>query len=203
VDELGLFPLGIVLLPTEQVPLHIFEPRYRELIGECLEQDDEFGLLYADEEGVREIGTRARVTEVLERFDDGRLDVVVEGGQRFRVERLTEGRLFLTAVVAALEDDEHAPAPPDLTERAAGSFRAIAALAGAEPELDEEQPQLSYRLAAQVELPADDKQRLLESRSERDRLELVAELLETARAALLAARELAERAKQNGARPQS
>ena len=57
--EIGLFPLGIVLLPTERVPLHIFEPRYQELIGECLDADEEFGLVYADEDGVREIGTRA------------------------------------------------------------------------------------------------------------------------------------------------
>ena len=84
--EIGLFPLGIVLLPTERVPLHIFEPRYQELIGECLDADEEFGLVYADEDGVREIGTRARVTEVLERFDDGRLTILVEGGLRFRVE---------------------------------------------------------------------------------------------------------------------
>ena len=67
--ELGLFPLGIVLLPTERVPLHVFEPRYRELIGECVETDGEFGLLYADEDGVRDVGTLARITEVLERFD--------------------------------------------------------------------------------------------------------------------------------------
>jgi ATP-dependent Lon protease len=91
-DEIGLFPLGIVLLPTERVPLHIFEPRYCELIGECLEEEVEFGMVYADEDGVRDFGTLARVSDVLERFDDGRLNVVVEGGLRFRVERLTRGR---------------------------------------------------------------------------------------------------------------
>ena len=74
--EIGLFPLGIVLLPTEQIPLHIFEPRYRELIAECLEEEREFGLILADDDGLREVGTRALVTEVLERFDDGRLNVV-------------------------------------------------------------------------------------------------------------------------------
>src|SRR5690242_21114576 len=84
-EEIGLFPLGIVLLPTERVPLHVFEPRYRELVGECLEADAPFGLLYADEDGVREVGTFARIAEVLERFDDGRLNVLVEGGSRFRV----------------------------------------------------------------------------------------------------------------------
>src|SRR5262245_7917462 len=85
VDEIGLFPLGMVLLPTEQVPLHSFEPRYRALIGECLEQDSEFGLVFADEDGLRAIGTRAAVTEVLERFDDGRLNIVVQGRERFRL----------------------------------------------------------------------------------------------------------------------
>ena len=90
--ELGLFPLGIVLLPTERVPLHIFEPRYRELIGECIAEEREFGLVFADENGVRELGTRARVDEVLEQFDDGRMNIVVEGGERFRVESLTRGR---------------------------------------------------------------------------------------------------------------
>src|SRR5207245_9707828 len=87
-DEIGLFPLGIVLLPTERVPLHVFEPRYRELIGECLETDGEFGMLYADEDGVREVGTLAHVAEVLERFDDGRLNVLVVASRRLRCEPL-------------------------------------------------------------------------------------------------------------------
>src|SRR3954451_9284546 len=108
-EEIGLFPLGIVLLPTERVPLHIFEPRYKELIGECLEDDSEFGLVYADEDGVREIATRARVTEVCDRLDDGRLNVLIEGGDRFRVERLTRDRTFLTAEVEPVEDRDDGP----------------------------------------------------------------------------------------------
>src|ERR1700687_3770618 len=104
-EEIGLFPLGIVLLPTERVPLHIFEPRYRELIAECLEEAGEFGLIYADEEGVRKTGTLARVADVLERFDDGRINVVVEGGGRFLVERLARGRPVIDAVVENREDD--------------------------------------------------------------------------------------------------
>jgi Lon protease-like protein len=200
VDEIGLFPLGIVLLPTERIPLHIFEPRYRELIGECIESDGEFGLVYADEEGVRDVGTRARVAAVLERFDDGRLNILVEGGGRFRVEELTRGRSFLTALVADVDDDE-AAAEPDTAARAAGAFRALAALAGAEPEEpDESSPQLSYELAAQVELAPEAKQDLLESSSEQERLERVAELLDGARQLLLAARELGEHAKRNGSR---
>ena len=175
-DEIGLFPLGIVLLPTERVPLHVFEPRYRELIGECLESDAEFGLLYADEDGVREVGTMARVAEVLERFDDGRLNVLVEGGRRFRVERLTRGRSFMTAAVEQVDDGVEAEDP------------------------DESSPHLSFELAAQVELVPDAKQQLLESVSEQERLELVTELLDAVRHTLIATRELGDRAKRNGSR---
>ena len=85
-SELGLFPLGIVLLPTERLPLHIFEERYQELIEECLAQDVEFGLVFADDDGIRDVGTRARVAEVLTRFEDGRLNILVEGGERFQVD---------------------------------------------------------------------------------------------------------------------
>jgi Lon protease-like protein len=199
-EEIGLFPLGIVLLPTERVPLHIFEPRYRELIGECLEEDGEFGLVYTDADGVREIGTRARVSEVLERFDDGRLNIVAEGGERFRVERVTRGRSFMTAEVVPL-DDEGASVDAATAAKAAGAFRALAAVAGAETEdPDERSPRLSFELASQVELAPEAKQQLLESRSEQERLELVAELLDGARQVLIATRELGERAKRNGSR---
>jgi len=199
-EEIGLFPLGIVLVPTERVPLHIFEPRYRELIRECLEHELEFGLVYADEDGVRELGTRARVTEVIEQLEDGRLNIVVEGGDRFRVERLTRGRSFLTAMVDAVIDDG-GEVDPATAGRAAGSFRALAALAEAEVEdPDETSGQLSFELAAQVELAPEAKQELLELRSEQLRLEFVVELLDAARATLIATRELGDRAKKNGSR---
>src|SRR5215831_14039634 len=110
-SELGLFPLGVVLLPTERIPLHIFEDRYRELIGECIESDGEFGLLYADDDGLREVGCRAAVLEVLERFDDGRLNIVVEGRDRFRIVRHTSGRTFSTADVEPVADDDRTVAP--------------------------------------------------------------------------------------------
>jgi Lon protease-like protein len=199
-EEIGLFPLGIVLLPTERVPLHIFEPRYRALIGECLEADTEFGVLYADEDGVRDIGTRARVSEVLEEFEDGRLNIVVEGGERFRVQELTRGRSYMTATVEPL-DDEPVAVSEETAARAAGAFRALAALAGAETEdPDERSPQLSFELAAHVELAPGAKQRLLDSLSEQERLELVVVLLDEARQTLIATRELGERAKRNGSR---
>ena len=200
VDEIGLFPLGIVLLPTEIVPLHIFEDRYKELIGECLELEQEFGLVYADEDGIRDTGTRASVTEVVERFDDGRLNVLVEGGQRFTVTRMTRGRAFLTAEVEQLDDESDAT-DEDAIERATASFRALAAAVEAEPaEPDETSPRLSFELASTVELAVESKQALLELRSEPERLALLADLLDAALAGLEAARELDSRAKQNGSR---
>src|SRR5438477_13022788 len=97
------------------MPLHIFEDRYRELIAECLEEEREFGLVLADDDGRRDVGTRAKVIEVLERFDDGRLNVVVEGGERFRLVDDTGGRSFDTALIDPIDDDEDPP-----SEAAAG-----------------------------------------------------------------------------------
>jgi Lon protease-like protein len=200
-EEIGLFPLGIVLLPTEVVPLHIFEERYRELIGECVELEREFGLVHADEEGVREVGTRAWVVEVIERFDDGRLNILVQGRERFRLERLTRGRSFRTAEVAPLDDEWEEPAP-EAAVRVVEAFRALAAAAGAEADdPDPELPQLSFAIAARVELPAEAKQELLELRSEPARLGRLAELLDAARETVLATRRLGEAAKKNGSRP--
>lgn len=197
-SELGLFPLGIVLLPTEQIPLHIFEDRYQELIGECLTEQREFGLVYADEDGLREIGTRAGVTEVLDRFDDGRLNIVVEGGERFRLLELTQGRAFQTGIVEPLEDDPDA-ADPDDCERALELFHRLVDLTGAEveePRLDA--VQLSFELAGRFEFAPELKQRLLQLTSERRRMQLLAELLAGAAAAVEREREIAERAQGNG-----
>src|SRR5919206_3869885 len=105
--DLGLFPLPLVLVPTERIPLHIFEPRYRELIAECVETEGEFGLVLATGDGaVHEIGTRARVAAVLETLDDGAMNIVVEGRERFRLLELTRGRSFQTGIVEDVFDDD-------------------------------------------------------------------------------------------------
>jgi Lon protease-like protein len=200
-EELGLFPLGIVLLPTERIPLHIFEPRYQELIGECLDEEHEFGMLLVDEDGLRRVGTRARVLTVLERFDDGRLNIVVEGGDRFQLAELTEGRAFHTGTILPLSDDE-ATGDAGAAKRALDAFHRVAKLA--EVEIDDPETgsaQLSFELAARVELPVGRKQELLELRSEPARLRLVSELLADAARALVLERELRERASRNGERP--
>jgi Lon protease-like protein len=197
-NELGLFPLGIVLLPTEQIPLHIFEDRYQELIAECLEEEREFGLVYADDSGLREIGTRAAVTEVLDRFDDGRMNIVVEGRERFRLVELTEGRSFHTGRVEPVADDGDRADDAD-AERAVALFHRLVALTGAEVEGPPlESAQLSFALAGRFELAPELKQRLLALTSERRRMALLAELLEGAAAAVERERETAERAQGNG-----
>jgi Lon protease-like protein len=197
-SELGLFPLQLVLLPTERVPLHIFEERYRELIGECLDSGDEFGLVYADDDGVRDIGTRARVTEVLARLEDGRMDVLVEGGARFRILELTTGRTFHTGVVAPVED-EGDPAGSDAVERALRLFDRLRELTGSEVDVPEaDVTQLSYVLAARVEFSPSDKLELLSDISERSRLDRLCDLLEKAIATAQSVRGAAERAATNG-----
>jgi Lon protease-like protein len=198
VSELGLFPLPLVLLPTERVPLHIFEERYRELIGECLESGGDFGLVYADDDGVRDVGTRARVTEVLARMADGRMDILVEGGKRFRLLTLTTGRSFHTGDVSPLED-EGDPAGAESIARALDLFDRLRELTGSEvdmPEADVEQ--LSFVLAGRVELPSDDKLRLLRDVSERSRMDRVCDLLERAAATAEHVGRAAERAATNG-----
>jgi Lon protease-like protein len=197
VDEIGLFPLGMVLLPGERVPLHIFEPRYRELIGECLDEEREFGLVLSDEEGMRDVGTAAAVVEVLERFDDGRLNVVVEGRDRFRVVTETEGRAFRTAQVSWLDDADEEPTAGEV-ERCLDAYRKVAE--EAETEADEPDPHtpLSYWLAARVDFGADVKQEILELGSERDRVVKLSELLDRAREAIRWSRMARERAQTNG-----
>ena len=197
-DELGLFPLGIVLVPTERVPLHIFELRYQELIGTCLDEKRDFGLVFADDEGMRRVGTRAAVLDVLDRFPDGRLNIVVEGRERFRVLEETKGRSFLTATVEAVADDDVVSQRAD-RERALELYRALGRIvdqAVEEPDLDS--GILSFELAARVDFGVVRKQELLELRSEPARLRHLCPLLEAAIEAVQREREIRERAATNG-----
>ncbi len=198
-SEIGLFPLELVLMPTEQVPLHIFEPRYKELIGECLTEGREFGLVLEDEEGRREVGTRAGVIEVLQVFDDGRMNVVVEGRERFRLLELTEGRAFLTGEVVPLDDEDDPPSDDDV-EQALALFRRLSEAAEADVEEPKEwSPEtLSFELAARIDFGVELRQELLELRSERTRLARLAELMERAIEAIEREREVRERAAGNG-----
>jgi Lon protease-like protein len=198
-EELGLFPLPIVLVPTERLPLHIFEPRYRELIGECVETGAEFGIVLAAGDGaVHEIGTRAAVTDVLEELEDGRMNVVVEGRERFRLLELTGGRSFTTGIVKAVADEENQPDPKDV-ERARELFAELAEASGAGVEVpDAASPSLAWELAARVELEPAAKQELLALTSPRLRMRRLSDLLALALDALRAGVAIRERASRNG-----
>jgi len=198
-SEIGLFPLPIVLVPTERIPLHIFEPRYRELIEECVENETEFGLALSTGDGaVHEVGTRARVTDVLEVLDDGRMNIVVEGGARFRLLELTTGRAYTTGVVEPIVDDDEPPNPVDV-ERDGSVFGELAALADTEVDVpDPDSPTYDWELAARVDFGIEPKQEILALTSPRRRMARLVELLETSLEALKIEANLRERAAKNG-----
>ncbi len=197
--ELGLFPLPIVLVPTERIPLHIFEPRYRELIDECVTTDGEFGLALSTGDGaVHEIGTRARVADVLEVLEDGRMNVIVEGGERFRLLELTRGRAFTTGLVEPVADEDD-PADEGDVERALEVFGELAALAESDVDVpDPASPTLDWELSARVDFGVDPKQELLAMTSPRLRMARLVDVLETSLEALRAEQLLRERAGRNG-----
>ena len=118
--DLPLFPLPLVLLPGEVLPLHIFEPRYRELVARCLAGPEPFCVVHADDDGMREVGCLASGLEVVERFDDGRLSIVVSGGEPVRIERIDEdAHPYLSADGVTIEDDGE-PLAEDEIEAGAG-----------------------------------------------------------------------------------
>jgi len=196
-EEIGLFPLPLVLVPGEQTPLHVFEPRYKELIAECLDRDAPFGLVLADDEGMRDVGTEAAVVEILEQFDDGRLNVVVEGRARFKLLELTEGRTFATAEVDPIEDEGDEPSAEERERCLAAYDRVVEAAAAELDELDRGD-HLSFQIVARIDLGTEVKQTLLETRSERDRVVRLAELLDGAAEAVAREREVRDRASGNG-----
>jgi Lon protease-like protein len=199
VPELGLFPLPLVLVPTERIPLHIFEPRYRELIGECIETGGEFGLVLATGDGaVHEIGTRAHVAAVVESLEDGRMDVVVEGGERFRLLELTQGRSFQTGIVEDVVDDDE-PVDEEDAERALKVFRDLAAAAESDVDIpDLDSPALVWELAARVDFGIEPKQEILASTSPPERMRRLVELLQISLDAVRLEAALRDRASGNG-----
>ena len=197
--ELGLFPLPLVLVPTERIPLHIFEPRYVELIEECVANDSEFGLVLTTGDGaVHEIGTRARVTNVLESLGDGRMNIVVEGGERFRLLELTSGRTFTTGLVEGVVDEADPPLPEDVA-KAMDVFADLAEIAESDVDVpDPDVPELDWALAARVDFGVEPKQEVLASTSPRERMAKLVTLLETALEAIKVEAQLRERAGRNG-----
>ncbi len=171
---LPLFPLDLVLLPGTPLPLHIFEPRYQEMIGECLEQNRSFGVVRSKEGTIAEIGCTAEITTVTKKYDDGRMDIVTQGRERFEVMHVSHERSFLQAEVAYLQDEPE-KATAEQVAQALQLHGEIMTLAGAEPEnvSDIDQRQLSFHLAGSLPLDLDFKQTLLGMKSELERLQAV------------------------------
>ncbi len=183
---LPIFPLELVLLPGVPLPLHIFEPRYKEMIAECLEQKKPFGVVRASSDGVADIGCTAEITSVTKKYDDGRMDILTRGVDRFEVIEVNEERSFLQAEIAMVQDEdedgdggEHARPTAEMVTQAVRLHAEIAKLAGAEPSgPDEQAGNLSFLLAGSLPLDLDFKQSLLSTLSETKRLEAVVGYLE-------------------------
>lgn len=199
--ELPIFELPVVILPGELLPLHIFEERYKRMIGHCLENAEPFGIVFRNEAGTaHRIGCMARVTEVLERFEDGRMNVVVAGEQPFKVLERFEAPDFPAGEVVPIEaGDEAEQEDPEAATVAREAFaQLVKRVSGEAPDAGELEAENSYGIAARVELPPETKQALLELRSEPDRMRMLGNALRSLVAALARAGEIAERAKMNG-----
>ena len=179
---LPLFPLDVVLLPGAPLPLHIFEPRYKEMIGECLAQNSVFGVLRAAEKSIAEIGCTAEIISVTKEYADGRLDIVTEGRKRFEVLQLDQERSFLRGEILLLDDVPGNPSKEDAA-RAIQLHAELMALAGSVQDLSPADPAsadssaLSFALAGSLPLDLDFKQQLLTLRSENQRISALIEYL--------------------------
>lgn len=175
---LPLFPLDLVLLPGVPLPLHVFEPRYKEMIAECLDERKPFGVVRASSEGVADIGCTAEIVEVTKRYDDGRMDILTRGAERFEVLHVHEDRPFLQAEFSVIDDEPGRP-PSAMVREAVRLHTEIVKLAGAETDgPDEAADQLSFLLAGSLPLDLDFKQKLLTTLSEPKRLQAVISYLE-------------------------
>lgn len=172
--RLPLFPLQVVLLPGELLPLHIFEERYKLMIGECLEEERPFGVVLVEARGIRKIGCTARITRLLEKFPDGRMNILALGEDRFEILRLFENRPYFQGETQPLEDRPGEPPPPELVQRVwEGLEEADRQNLPPEEELRADPSRFSFLAAILFRLPLPEKQALLESLSPRERLELL------------------------------
>jgi Lon protease-like protein len=196
--DFPLFPLGIVALPGELIPLHIFEERYKTMIGECLEGEREFGIVWLSDDGLREVGCACSIDRVLEEMEDGRIKLLVRGTRPFRViER--QGHLPYPAGVIEFVQDREDAVDPELARAAHDAYAELVRRAtDREPEPDELADMSAYAMAATVDFGLDAKQGLLDMRSENARLRLVTRLFRAAIKRLELVDRVQERARSNG-----
>jgi Lon protease-like protein len=180
VREFPLFPLGLVALPSELIPLHIFEQRYKTMMNECLRDEREFGIVWLANDGLREIGCACEIAEVIERMEDGRMNLVARGTRPFRVlER--QGHLAYPAGVVEFLDDREDELDSDVALAAHEAYADLVRRAtDRDPSAEELAEMSSYAMAATVDFGLDAKQGLLDLRSENARLRLVTRLFRAA-----------------------
>ena len=196
--DFPLFPLGIVTLPSEYVPLHIFEERYKAMIGDCLERETEFGIVWMTDDELKEIGCAVAIDRVLERMDDGRLNILCRGTRAFRiVER--HGELPYPAGTIEWLDDVDSPVSASAAAGARESYAALLREAADRVVDPEELAEMTaYEMASTVDFGLDAKQGLLELRSETARMKLVERLFRAAAKRLDYVEKAEARAKSNG-----
>src|SRR3954453_382158 len=192
-----LFPLGLVLLPGELVRLHIFEERYKQMIGGCLDEEREFGILWLADDELKEIGCAARVARVLERFEDGRMNILAEGTTPLRMQRRIGDMAYPAGDIVLLDDE------PDADEEALERTRTAYAdlveeVTDSRPEPETLSGMGAYGMAATVDINPAAKQALLELRSEPARLEQIEALFGEALRRIRTAAKVAEQASGNG-----
>ena len=178
--ELPLFPLGLVALPYEQVRLHIFEERYKAMIADCLDRDGEFGIVWLTDDGLKQTGCALVVEEVLERFDDGRLNISCRGTRPFRVLDRIESLPYPAGIVEWLGDKDEPTDAATLRDARAAYAELVEEATGDPADPDQLGGMDAYAMAATVDFGLDAKQGLLDLRSENSRLRLVARLFRAA-----------------------
>ena len=198
VRDFPLFPLALVALPSELVPLHIFEERYKTMMARVMEEDGEFGIVWVADDGLRPIGCACEVAQVLERMEDGRINLVARGTRAFRIEARQDELAYPAGVVEFLEDR---PEEPD-EEAAAAAHEVYAELVSQAtdrtPDLEEVGAMSAYEMAATVDFGLEAKQGLLDLRSENARLRLVTRLFRAATKRLDLIERAQARARSNG-----
>jgi len=198
VRDFPLFPLGIVALPHEIVPLHIFEERYRTMIGECLERGSEFGIVWAADDGRRPVGCAVEIAEVLERMEDGRMNILTRGTRPFRIVDEQDDLPYPAGTVEFLTDKDE-KADTGTAESAHEAYNELVEQATDRTlEPDELDGMTAYQMDATVDFGREAKQGLLDLRSENARLRLVARLFRAAIKRLAFIERAQERARSNG-----
>jgi Lon protease-like protein len=198
VKDFPLFPLGLVALPSELVPLHIFEERYKTMMARCLEEESEFGIVWLADDGLRPIGCACEIAEVLERMPDGRLNLVARGTRPFRI-RARQDELAYPAGTVEFLDDHAEEVDQGAAEAAHTAYADLVEQATDRvPDPEEIGGMTAYEMAATVEFGLDAKQGLLDLRSETARLKLLLRLFRAAVRRLDYVERAEARAKSNG-----